>query len=164
MAGRKSNREYFAVDAYVKWKPQKIGYAYKTTKGNIAIRADKIMDETPLGRHFKNGLCIKLKNKQEAAEYQGAMVGTYVDGQRQNIGRVLKIEKGKIFIQGFDAMNSKKLGGFLKKGLYVHKQKIKEYQSYAEEIDNKPLAFSAVLSHSFKTSISYRRCSVKFHP
>jgi len=120
------------------------------------------LDETPLGRHLKNGLCIELKNKQKAGDYEGATIGVYINKKREDIGRVTKIEKGKIFIQAIAAMNTKKLGTFLKDGLYVQKEKTKEYQCFAEELDGEPLAESVDLSRRLKSSTSNRHHAINF--
>ncbi len=164
MAENQTKREYFDVFGYVKTQPQKIGYAYLTPKGSIGIKAFKVLDETPLGRHLKNGLCIELKNKQKAGEYEDATIGVYINKKRENIGRVTKIEKGKIFIQAIAAMNSKKLGTFLKDGLYVQKEKTKEYQCFADELDGETIAPSAGISRHFTTSTRNRHRGVNLHP
>jgi len=164
MAENQTKREYFDVLGFVKTQPQKIGYAYLTSKGSIGVKAIKILDETPLGRHLKKGLCIQLKNKEQAGEFEGASVGVYINKKRETIGQVIKIEKDKIFIQALAAMNSKKLGTFFKSGLYVQKQKEKEYQCFADEIDEATLTNSLDLSRGFKSSTRNRNRAANLRP
>ncbi len=164
MAEKQTKREYFDVFGFVKTQPQKIGYAYLTPKGSIGIKALKILDETPLGRHLKKGLCIELKDKKRAGEYEGATIGVYINKKRENIGRVIKIEKSKIFIQAIAAMNSKKLGTFLKNGLYISKPKPIEYQSYSDEMDGGTKTPAVGLKSRFKTSSWTRRPRVNCRP
>jgi hypothetical protein len=71
MAEKQTKREYFDVFGFVKTQPQKIGYAYLTPKGSIGIKALNILDETPLGRHLKKGLCIELKDKKRQENMKG---------------------------------------------------------------------------------------------
>ena len=61
MSKGEDKREYFDVVAYVQNKPKKIGYAYKTEKGQIAVRADKMMDNTKLGQLLKKGLYVQKR-------------------------------------------------------------------------------------------------------
>ena len=65
MSKNEEKQEYFDVVAYVQNKPKKIGYAYKTEKGQIAVRADKMMDNTKLGQLLKKGLYVQKKKYRQ---------------------------------------------------------------------------------------------------
>lgn len=64
-------REYFSVFAWVGKNKQKtkIGYAFKTDRGTIRIKADNMLDATKLGRALLSG--IEIEKRSGKSQTQG---------------------------------------------------------------------------------------------
>lgn len=52
-------KEYFRLIAWFSKKRTKIGYAYKTDKGSIRLKADGHLDANKLGKALMEGLEIE---------------------------------------------------------------------------------------------------------
>ena len=61
-------KEFFNLVGYVKNQKKKVGYAYKTDSGSIALKADGMLDASQLGRLLKKGLYIEKRTKQASQQ------------------------------------------------------------------------------------------------
>jgi hypothetical protein len=71
-------KEFFSLVAYIKGQKKKVGYAYKTKGGGIAVKADDMLDASQLGRLLKKGLYIEKRSKlasqqEDEPEYTSAI-------------------------------------------------------------------------------------------
>ncbi len=57
----KEEKEFFQLIAWIEKKRKVIGYAYKTRRGSIRLKADEHLDAHKIGRALMDGLEITKK-------------------------------------------------------------------------------------------------------
>ena len=118
----KESKVFLDLIAFIDNRKRKIGYAYGTEKGNICIKADKMMDAAMIGRLLKgDGLHIMDRRKSQNKEVKAFfdLIG-YINGKKKKVGYAFSTKIGSICIKADEMMDGPMLGRFLKNdGLYV---------------------------------------------